>query len=351
MDILDLLRADGSIVVNKRLAHEIGLHEAIIYSELVSLYKYWSDRGELVDGEWFYCTFPNLEKNTTIKERTARKTVNNLENLRLIESDLKGLPAKKHYRITNGILEVLGLVPSKVGKNNRPDNNNDSDDKKQSKPRSNQVGKNDRPKSAKNAEQGRSKVPSNNTISNNTLSNNTKDINLSISEEIENTSLPINLKKILISKIDRLIEFKIKIIDIELHFKAVQEKFTEQEYSFVLNSLIDQMNTKPKTFAAVMNDWLDRNRKKQNEFAEKKQVSKKPVREEMVPKWLHEEKADKSSKDNKDSMDPEAKKAELLAQLHALNNPPVENDIPNITDERKKEIWEQVNRLHSSAKM
>ncbi|MDR9796121.1 MULTISPECIES: hypothetical protein [Aeribacillus] len=38
--IIDLLRSDGSIVVNKRLAKAIGLMEAVVYSELVSMYKY-----------------------------------------------------------------------------------------------------------------------------------------------------------------------------------------------------------------------------------------------------------------------------------------------------------------------
>ena len=69
------------------------------------------------------------------------------------------------------------------------------------------------------------------------------------------------------------------------------------------------------------------NRKKQNEFTEKKPVKKKPVREEMVPNWLHEEKVDHSSEDTKDSIDSENKKAELLAQLHELNNQPAKKDV------------------------
>ena len=33
--ILNLLRSDGSIIINKTLAQKIGLHEAIIYSDLI----------------------------------------------------------------------------------------------------------------------------------------------------------------------------------------------------------------------------------------------------------------------------------------------------------------------------
>jgi hypothetical protein len=118
-----------------------------------------------------------------------------------------------------------------------------------------------------------------------------------------------------------LIEFKINVFDIELHFHAVREQFNEQEYTFVLNSLIDQLTEKPVTFAAVMNNWLDRNRKKQNEFTEKKGNSNKPKRTEMVPDWLH--------------------KKEVPAK------PKQKVTTPTISEERKAAIWEQLNKLNT----
>lgn len=145
-------------------------------------------------------------------------------------------------------------------------------------------------------------------------------LNLSINEKIEHTSLPIHLKKLLFDKMDRLIEFNIKIVDIELHFRAVRERFNEQEYCFVLNSLINQMTTKPKAFAAVMNDWLDRNRKKQNGCTEKKGSHHNPKRTEMVPDWLHKE------------VPPTLKQ---------------KTTTPTISEEQKAAIWEQVNRLNT----
>jgi hypothetical protein len=145
-------------------------------------------------------------------------------------------------------------------------------------------------------------------------------VNLSIHEKIEQTSLPINLKKLLLNKMDKLIEFKINVFDIELHFHAVREQFNEQEYTFVLNSLIDQLTEKPVTFAAVMNNWLDRNRKKQNEFTEKKSSAKKPLREELIPEWF--------KKDSKQTPQPQQTQEPL-------------------TDERKKVIWAQVMKLNN----
>ena len=72
-------------------------------------------------------------------------------------------------------------------------------------------------------------------------------------------------------------------------------------------------------FAAVMNNWLDRNRKRQNEFTEKKSSAKKPLREELIPEWLNK-------KDSKQTPQPQQAKESL-------------------TDERKKAIWAQVMKL------
>ena len=54
MNILDLLRADGSIVVNKKLANKIGLNEAVVLSELISRFK-WHQKENKDKNGWFYC--------------------------------------------------------------------------------------------------------------------------------------------------------------------------------------------------------------------------------------------------------------------------------------------------------
>lgn len=107
MNLFDLLRSDGSIVINKGLAHTIGLTEAIIYSELISLHEYWRKHNRLTNNEWFYCTAENLEKNTTIKPKTQQRTIKNLEKLGLIEVKMMGIPAKRHFKITDKIFDLV----------------------------------------------------------------------------------------------------------------------------------------------------------------------------------------------------------------------------------------------------
>lgn len=111
MNLFDLLRSDGSIVVNKALAHTIGLNEAIIYSELVSLNEYWKGRDQLTNDGWFYCTVENLEKNTTLKQKTQQRAIKKLKELGLIEVKMLGIPAKRHFYITDKIYELVLSKP------------------------------------------------------------------------------------------------------------------------------------------------------------------------------------------------------------------------------------------------
>jgi len=98
MVLFELLRSNGSIVVNKKLARGIGLHEAIIYSELISKYLYFSKRNELQEG-YFYNTIENLEKDTTLSVYQQRNAIANLVKQKLITYTLKGNPAKRYFRI------------------------------------------------------------------------------------------------------------------------------------------------------------------------------------------------------------------------------------------------------------
>lgn len=81
--LINLLRSDGSIIINKRLAHNIGLNEAIMYSELLSKYKYFAEKHELQDDGYFFNTVDNMHKDTALSDYQQRKAICNLEKLGL----------------------------------------------------------------------------------------------------------------------------------------------------------------------------------------------------------------------------------------------------------------------------
>ncbi len=105
--IYELLRADGSIIVNKRLAQAIGLNEAVIFSELVSRYLYFLDRDKLTPDGYFFNTVEDLQEGTTIKEWEQRKCIKKLVELGLIKIKIMGVPAKRHFKLPENSADIL----------------------------------------------------------------------------------------------------------------------------------------------------------------------------------------------------------------------------------------------------
>lgn len=101
--VYDLLRSDGSIVINKNLMRAIGVHEAIIYCELLSRNNYFEARGELSEDGYFYNTVDDLEYGTCLSEKQQRNAIKKISALGLIEVKIQGLPAKRYFKIVDDI--------------------------------------------------------------------------------------------------------------------------------------------------------------------------------------------------------------------------------------------------------
>jgi len=124
-EIYELLRADNTIYANRTLAASIGLNEAIIFSALLGKEYYYRNMGQL-DGEgMFYSTASDIEQKTTLTQRQQDRAINHLELLGLIYTRIKGMPAKKYFKInpdTTILLKFLRVKPenkSKVNDNNK----------------------------------------------------------------------------------------------------------------------------------------------------------------------------------------------------------------------------------------
>lgn len=281
MDILDLLRADGSIVINKHLAHEIGLNEALVYSELVSMYKYWASKGMLKDGEWFFCTIENLEENTTLKKDKQSRAISNLEKkYKLIETKRMGLPAKRYFRITN---QIYGLFANKFSQKQKTDSDKglegESEQEGGSNPHGYQISQKQKTRSREMRNQGFAKTDTNNTKYNNTKINNTNTYNYVCEEEKEILDLIEKREDIkkdthteIINLLDKLKEksnfrydiFKdtLEIVDFDIYdinyFKAAINGNMKKGY-------VRKIEDKPLHKKEVVPDWFE-NRKKETSY-------------------------------------------------------------------------------------
>ena len=106
----DLLRADGSIVINKNLMFSLGVHESIIYCELISKFTYFDTRDELTEDGFFFNTVNDLYLSTGLGEKPQKSAIKKLKDFKLIEYKVKGMPPKRHFKIANDTSIVLDLI-------------------------------------------------------------------------------------------------------------------------------------------------------------------------------------------------------------------------------------------------
>ena len=137
-----LLSSSAFIVLNKELARQVGLKEAVLLADLISKEEYFIANG-MTDG-WFFNTEANIEKDTTLTPYQQRNCLKTLKTKLIIETKRMGIPAKQYFRINEAKLLVLisceetkQLVVNKlnnlsssnlttINKNNNKNNNNNN---------------------------------------------------------------------------------------------------------------------------------------------------------------------------------------------------------------------------------
>ena len=107
-----LLSSTAFIVLNKNLAKQVGLKEAVLLADLISKEEYFIANG-MTDG-WFFNTEANIEKDTTLNPYHQRKCIKTLKKHNLIEVKRKGIPAKQYFKINEEqVMQILNNLSVK----------------------------------------------------------------------------------------------------------------------------------------------------------------------------------------------------------------------------------------------
>lgn len=110
MSILKLLASTSFITVNKLIAKELGMTEAIILGVLCSGYSYYESRG-LLNGDFFPFSTEMLQEETTFGETAQRNAINHLIECGILEKKNFGTPQKRHFKINeDALLQFLRNV-------------------------------------------------------------------------------------------------------------------------------------------------------------------------------------------------------------------------------------------------
>ena len=101
-----LLSSSAFIVLNKELARQVGLKEAILLADLISKEEYFISKG-MTDG-WFFNTEANIEADTTLNPYHQRKCIKTLKTHQIIETKRMGIPAKQYFKINEQqVMQIL----------------------------------------------------------------------------------------------------------------------------------------------------------------------------------------------------------------------------------------------------
>ncbi len=131
--LIDLLRENGNLIVNKKLIQKIELIPAILLSNYIEKHKYFKEHNPKNDG-WFFLAHKKIMDEFNIKEYSITKSKMKLLDLQLITIERRGIPSKEWIKINYSNLYALltvenystqvptktgVLVPTKTGVHNK----------------------------------------------------------------------------------------------------------------------------------------------------------------------------------------------------------------------------------------
>ena len=110
--LLEVLNPTNTVSRNRLLSFAIGNMEAEIYNCLIAKHVYYNNQGKLHEGGWFYSTVMDLHLSSGYAEDAQKTAIRHLIKHGLIESELKGLPAKRYFRIIPDVDKLTSLIDS-----------------------------------------------------------------------------------------------------------------------------------------------------------------------------------------------------------------------------------------------
>ena len=108
MSIKKLLSQNAFWQVNKAMAKLIGVDAALILSDLIAREEYFKSKNMLVSingNGYFFVTSDDIENTTTYSYHIQKKCIKVLKEHGMIETFLRGIPAKTHYRVVESKVE------------------------------------------------------------------------------------------------------------------------------------------------------------------------------------------------------------------------------------------------------
>ena len=115
MNVLQLLASSNFLTVNMAIAKQVGNDAAILLAELASSQVYFERAGQLTEDGMFFETVEQVEEATNLSKYQQAKAIKKLEEVGVLRSKVRGVPAKRYFCIDGE--KAAGLVDNKKSKN------------------------------------------------------------------------------------------------------------------------------------------------------------------------------------------------------------------------------------------
>ena len=112
MNLFTLLNSNNYATYNREIAKKIGLHEAIMLSELVSWNEFLHDKLIPINGEegFFYLTIESAEERTCLARKAQDSCIRFLQELGFVTYIVKGSPPRRYFKLhEDKILAYFGI--------------------------------------------------------------------------------------------------------------------------------------------------------------------------------------------------------------------------------------------------
>lgn len=107
MNLVGLLSNSSFRFYSKPLARKVGVHAAVLFSELAAKNEYFFSIGKLDEEGMFYASIDDIEYETSLTRRNQDSAISILSEIGLIVTKVKGMPAKRYFGFPQNCSEIL----------------------------------------------------------------------------------------------------------------------------------------------------------------------------------------------------------------------------------------------------
>ena len=106
--LFSFIKQEAYFTVNYKLVKHIGLNPSIFFGEICNEFKYYYEKNLLINDDWFFATTDKIQSKIGFSKFLQSNCIKILQDCKILEMKIMGIPAKKHFKI-NGT-ELIDLM-------------------------------------------------------------------------------------------------------------------------------------------------------------------------------------------------------------------------------------------------